>query len=132
MPDGIYRVRLTVDDSLDNPNGTHRRAERISEAFRVDNTRPSVGDFEIERVSKGHEVRFVARDPGGSVAALEVAIDGRGWMPLSPLDGVADSELEQYTLIVEPDATHGDGARSMIVRVTDSSGNLGGAMWRVD
>ena len=66
------------------------------------------------------------------MAALEVAIDGRAWMPLSPLDGVADSEMEQYTLIVEPEASGSAGARSMIVRVTDSSGNLGGAMWRVD
>jgi sugar lactone lactonase YvrE len=132
MPDGIYRVRLTVDDSLDNPNGTHRRSERVSDAFRVDNTRPSVGEFEVDRTSNGHEVRFVARDPGGSIAALEVAIDGRGWMPLSPLDGVADSELEDYTLIVEPDPSSRTDGRSMIVRVTDSSGNLGGAMWRID
>jgi hypothetical protein len=127
MPDGIYRVRLTVDDSLDNPNGTHRRSERVSDAFRVDNTRPSVGEFEAEPTSKGYEVRFAARDAGGSVAALEVAIDGGGWMPLSPLDGVADSELERYSLIVEADTP-----RSIIVRVTDSSGNLGGAMWRID
>ena len=132
MPDGIYRVRLTVDDSLDNPNGTHRRSERVSDAFRVDNTRPSVGDFEVERSPKGYEVHFVARDAGGSIAALEVAIDGRRWMPLSPLDGVADSELERYTLIVEADTSSADSSRSMIVRVTDSSGNLGGAMWRID
>jgi hypothetical protein len=132
MPDGIYRVRLTVDDSLDNPNGTHRRSERVSEAFRVDNTRPSVGDFEVEPSPKGYAVRFVARDAGGSVAALEVAIDGGRWMPLSPLDGVADSDLEPYSLIVEADTTRADAPRSMIVRVTDSSGNLGGAMWRID
>lgn len=127
MPDGVYRVRLTVDDSLDNPNGTHRRTERVSDAFRVDNTRPSVGDFDAEPSSKGYEVRFTARDVGGSVAALEVAIDGGGWMPLSPLDGVADSELEQYSLSLEAGTP-----LSMIVRVTDSSGNLGGAMWSID
>ena len=98
----------------------------------MDNTRPSVGDFEVEPSSKGYEVRFAARDAGGSVAALEVAIDGGRWMPLSPLDGVADSELEQYSLIVEADTTRADAPRSMIVRVTDSSGNLGGAMWRID
>jgi hypothetical protein len=132
MPDGIYRVRLTVDDSLDNPNGTHRRTERISDAFRVDNTRPSVGEFDVARSSKGYEVSFVARDAGGGIAALEVAIDGREWMPLSPLDGVADSELERYKLIVEADPSQGAEAPSMIVRVTDSAGNLGGAMWRLD
>jgi outer membrane protein assembly factor BamB len=132
MPDGVYRVRLTVDDSLDNPNGTHRHSERISDAFRVDNTRPSVGDHEVERSDEGYGVRFVARDPGGSVAAVEVAIDGGEWKPLSPLDGVADSELESYRLIVQRNGENPAGARSMIVRVTDSSGNLGGAMWRID
>jgi sugar lactone lactonase YvrE len=128
-PDGIYRVRLSADDAADNPNGTHLHIERISDAFRVDNTRPSVGEHELARSGRMREVRFVARDPGGSVAAVEVALDGGPWMPLSPQDGVADSELESYRLELEPvDAQ----ARSIIVRVTDSSGNLGGAMWSID
>jgi hypothetical protein len=131
-PDGIYRVRLTVDDAADNPNGTHRHVERVSDAFRVDNTRPSVGEHRISRSGRRREVRFVARDPGGSVAAVEIAVDGGAWTPLSPLDGVADSELEEYRLVLEPDEDHPGGPRSIIARVTDSSGNLGGAMWSVD
>ena len=128
-PDGIYRVRLSVDDAADNPNGTHLHIERISDAFRVDNTRPSVGEHEFGRSGRAREVRFVARDPGGSVAAVEVALDGGMWTPLSPQDGVADSELESYRLVLEPGA---EDAHSIIVRVTDSAGNLGGAMWSID
>ncbi|HXV76290.1 MAG TPA: hypothetical protein VD788_08220 [Candidatus Polarisedimenticolaceae bacterium] len=128
VPDGIYRVRLSVDDSTDNPNGTHRRAERISDAFRVDNTPPTVGSPETTRERQRLEVRFEAFDRGGSVAALEVALDGGDWAPLSPLDGVADSERERYEFeIADP-----GGPVTMTVRVTDSAGNLGGAMWRLD
>ena len=128
----MYRVRLVVDDSLDNPNGTHRQAVRVSDAFRIDNTRPSVTDFEVKTTSRGREVSFTARDPGGSVAAVEVAVDGHEWMPLSPLDGVADSEVERYTLILEARSAGTAESRTVVVRVTDSSGNLGGAMWHID
>jgi hypothetical protein len=34
--------------------------------------------------------------------------------------------------MVEADPSNEAHPRSMIVRVTDSSGNLGGAMWRID
>jgi hypothetical protein len=129
-PDGIYRVRLAVDDSMDNPNGTHRKTERISDAFRIDNTPPSVGEYELLADGDTLTVRFDAVDPGGSVAALEIAMDGGEWKPLSPLDGVADSETERYEFVIH-DASAAE-SRTLIVRVTDSAGNLGGAMWRLE
>jgi hypothetical protein len=128
--DGVYRVRLTVDDSLDNPNGTHRKTERVSDAFRIDNTPPSIGKRESDGSGGDVRVRFEALDPGGSVAAVEIALDGAEWTPLSPLDGVADSERERYELVIHEDRQ--PRPRTLRVRVTDSSGNLGGDMWRLE
>ncbi len=59
------------------------------------------------------------------------ALDGGEWEPLEPLDGVADSSREQYRLEIE----HGSDAAeapSVMVRVSDASGNLGGDMWRLE
>ena len=61
--------------------------------------------------------------------AVEVAVDGGPWTPLSPLDGVADSEQEDYRLLL-PHAPEA-GVRSLIVRAIDASGNLGGEMWSI-
>ncbi len=129
-PDGVYRVRLTANDGLDNPLDRVLRHQRVSELFRIDNTRPSVDEFETRPGADGFEVAFVANDPEGRVAAVEVAMDGGEWQPLDPLDGVADSEQEHYRLLVP--SLEGAEARSVTVRVTDSAGNLGGDMWRLE
>jgi hypothetical protein len=128
MQDGHYRVRLTADDSRDNPDGAQRADHRISEAFLIDNSRPTVADLKVRRPGGACVVSFVAEDPGGSVVSAEVALDGGEWRPLYPQDGVADSALERF----EFDCSDGGGRalapRTMMVRVADAAGNLGGEM----
>ncbi|HKQ62137.1 MAG TPA: hypothetical protein VJS92_12680, partial [Candidatus Polarisedimenticolaceae bacterium] len=130
VPDGIYRVRLTVEDGRDNPAEQRRSDRRVSEAFAVDNTRPEVAELRLERRAEAFELRFVARDPGGSVAAIDVAIDDEDWRPLDPDDGVADGAEERCTLRIERDPAQ--PPRAARVRVTDGSGNVGGALWPLD
>ena len=126
MPGGLYRVRLTADDSADNPAGKELTANRISEPLRVDNTPPVIVDFVVRESGGRYEISFTARDPNGRVEAVEYDLNGRGWKALDPVDGVADSEVERYELQIEaqsiPRPAH------MAVRVTDPSGNLGGDM----
>jgi len=123
IPDGDYRVRLNVNDGPDNAEGTARHASRVSAIFPVDNTRPSVGDPEVKDEEGGWSVSFVVRDPGGRIAATEIAVDDGSWRPLLPLDGVADSDEEAYETFLS--------GRSLKVRAVDDGGNLGGAMWTV-
>jgi len=131
VPDGTYRMRLTVDDALDNPNGTHRSTERSSDAFHVDNHRPGLGAPDIRSSADSWEVGFAAEDPGGQLAALEVAVDGGEWTPLSPADGVADSPVEHYRIVVPRDPGRAREARTLLVRVVDAAGNVGGELWKV-
>jgi hypothetical protein len=132
MPDGYYRAKIVVSDKRDNPAGKELVDERLSEVFVIDNTRPSVRKLDLAHQGGGLRVEFQALDPGGSVAAVEVAVDGGEWMPLDPLDGVSDSEEEQYELLVGPPSEPGPNARSLMVRVTDAVGNLGGEMWLLE
>ena len=132
LPDGLYRVRLRANDAADNPDGGALDAEQISDAFLVDNSRPRVEGLKVEQAAAGHQLAFVASDPGGSVAAVEIAMDGGEWHPLDPLDGVADSERESYELIVDAAERDGEQARAVHVRVTDAAGNLGGDLWVIE
>lgn len=126
LPDGLYRVRLIADDSLGNPEGKGASDSRISGLFRIDNTRPSVGPPTVRERDGKMQIEFVAADPGGNVVSTEVAIDAGNWEPLDPDDGVADSAEESYRLVLEPARSDG---RTIRVRVTDASGNMGGDAW---
>jgi hypothetical protein len=121
MPDGLYRVRLTVRDDADNPQGDGARAERISDAFHLDSRPPELTEPAVTRETAGWGVRFEAHDRGGAIAALEVSVDGAAWRGLVPLDGVADSSTETFQLTLDRD---GDGGRSVILRAIDASGNV--------
>lgn len=129
VPDGAYRVRLTVHDGLDHPEGEGRSDRRVSELFELDNTRPRLTELEVRVERSGWRVEFAALDPDGAVAAVETALDGGPWQIVTPLDGVADSAEERFEIRVEGDGRNGE--RSLQIRVTDAAGNLGGRMQRL-
>jgi hypothetical protein len=129
MPDGYYRVRLTADDAPDNAEGSEQWDREISDAFQIDNSRPSVEELEVRRDGRQLRVRFAARDAGGSIAAVEVALNGGNLQPLEPVDGVADSEEELYELLVDVDR---GATPTLTVRATDTAGNIGGNLWLLE
>ena len=52
---------------------------------------------------------------------------------MEPLDGVADSDEERYLVAIEsPPDGDTDMRQTIKVRVTDTSGNLGGESWTLD
>ena len=133
MSDGPYRVRLTASDATDNAEDRALNSSRVSDVFVIDNTRPRADGFEVAQARDEIVVEFDARDPGGGVAAVEVAIDGGSYRPVTPLDGVADSELERCRVsIPRIDGDSSRAPRFLAVRVTDGAGNLGGEWKRID
>ena len=113
VADGMYRVRLTADDGAERGLARGRTAAAVSEPFRLDGNAPTI-EFE----PAGDRVAVVVRDPGGRVAALEVATEGDDWQRVAPLDGVADHERETFEI---PRAS---GPQVRRVRATDTSGNV--------
>jgi hypothetical protein len=129
-PDGRYRVRLTVSDETDNVEIETLTRTETSALFAIDNSRPTLIDWSVQRTGETRNVAFTAVDPGGSVAAVEIAMDAGNWQPLFPEDGVADSEVERYRLTLPTDGEKTLPA-SVRVRITDAAGNLGGEMKRM-
>jgi len=131
-PDGFYRARLRASDERDNAAGTGLDDLESSTVFQIDNTRPGVARTAVDREGAGYRIEFVASDPGGNVAAVEVAVDGGEWRPVDPLDGVADSPEESYRMLIDEGEWGANPSRTLRVRVTDSAGNLGGDAWSLE
>ena len=102
-----------------------------SDSFHVDNRRPGVSGPEVRSTGDAWDVEFTAEDPGGQLAAVEIAIDGGEWTPLTPDDGVADSPVERYRLVVPHLRLKARAERTVLVRVVDAAGNVGGELWHV-
>jgi hypothetical protein len=115
-PDGLYELRLTASDGEDNPRGNARTDERISDPFTIDHTPPRLENVQVS--ADRRRVTFAAVDPGGKVAAVEVAEGASSWRRVAPEDGIEDGERERY--VVELPA-----GETLRLRVTDAAGNLG-------
>jgi len=129
MPDGEYRVRLTVTDLADNAAGDERSAQRVSEPFFLDGTPPTIEGLAVEREGGRAVVRFVASDPAGRIEAAEFSVADGEFRLARPLDGLTDSEIERYAIVLPEDAA-GDVV-TVRVRVSDRAGNLAGDLVRV-
>ncbi|MBN2172020.1 MAG: hypothetical protein JW819_11945 [Candidatus Krumholzibacteriota bacterium] len=91
LPDGRYRLRVTVDDALVNVPGEIRRMAAVSEPLRLDSSAPAF-DLDVDREKDGRlRLRGKVRDAGGGIVArLEHRADGEQWLPLAGADGLMD------------------------------------------
>jgi hypothetical protein len=119
LPDGVYQVLLVASDAPDNPEAplTDRRE---GAEFTVDNTSPV-----INVSTRGDEFVISIRDGLSPVGKVEYSIDAQKWVRLLPVDGIADSTDEQFTL----KRSDVDG-RFVIVRAVDSFANVATASVR--
>lgn len=113
LPDGRYELRLTATDEADNPNVPLTDAKEGIE-FVVDNTSPAI---RATKNGKGISVRIT--DALSPIGRVEYAADAEKWIPITPVDGIADSRDETFQL----DAEEVDG-RFVIIRAVDGQYNV--------
>ena len=66
---------------------------------------------------------FDVRDEHSSVQKADYSLDGDRWQTIYPRDGIADSRMEQFELVLEGEAA----ARGVIIRATDALNNVASA-----
>jgi hypothetical protein len=66
---------------------------------------------------------FDVRDEHSSVQKADYSLDGDRWQTIYPKDGIADSRVEQFELVLEGEAA----ARGVIIRATDALNNVASA-----
>ncbi len=117
FPSGIYRVKVLATDRPSNSTSEAQSRERESVSFIVDHDAPLV------RLTPSKQGASIAITDGLThVVKAEYALDGGRWQSVFPDDGLFDSSQEKITLSLpglKP------GVHLVMVRATDSAGNLG-------
>lgn len=122
LPDGLYRVRISVSDAPANPVDRLRTAVLLSPPQRVDNSAPRV-TLSARLVGERLLVEGEAQDqPGGAVAGVRVAVDGGPWQALPAKDGLFDSPAEAFSASL---ASPGPGEHDVVVQALDADKNPG-------
>jgi hypothetical protein len=117
LADGRYRFRVQVSDALSNPSDWVKTASRISRPVLIDHTAPSVRLVSLDAATSAH---FEALDQASMVERAEYSVDAGPWRPLRSDDGIADSQLESFTV---PLTDLDPGERLITLRVHDHAGN---------
>ncbi len=113
IPDGLYELKLTVTDAIDNPDMPLTDTREAVE-FQVDNTSPAIASS-----NSGEEIVIRVSDGVSPVGKVEYSADAEKWIRLTPVDGIADSTEETFRL--PRSSVQG---KFVIVRATDAYFNI--------
>ena len=120
LPDGEYRLRVTVSDSPDNPPGKALSAQLESGSFLIDNTPPVISALSAGIASGSLLVKWTARDALSVIGRAEYALDGGEWVTVEPTTGLMDSSELSFAVRIEAIKP---GEHTVAVRVTDQFDN---------
>jgi hypothetical protein len=113
LPDGRYELRVTATDAEDNPQGALTDVKEGVE-FLVDNSAPK-----IDITNDGTDVTVHITDDLSPVGRVEYSSDAEKWIPMTPVDGIADSRNETFRL----NRKDVDG-KFVVVRAVDAQYNV--------
>ena len=121
LPDESYVFRIHASDRLANPASRALTGQRESESVLIDNTAPELVLRPAELSDRRVTIRAVAEDRTGVIRRAEYQVDGGGWTPIFPVDGLADSRREEFTVVTDlPDRR----PHLVAIRVFDANANI--------
>jgi hypothetical protein len=112
-PDGRYLLKVEASDARDNAPGEGLRASLNSRPFLVDNTPPQIRILS----SGGGKLRFRVSEYASGIRSVQISRDGREFLPIPPIDGIIDSEEEEFELPLLK-------GESLFIRAEDEAGNV--------
>ena len=123
VPNGRYVIRVVASDAPSNAPSTALSGALESTTFDIDNTPPVIAVTSVTRQGGRMTIAFDVRDDNSAVQKAEYSLDGDRWQTIYPKDGIPDSRLEQFELMLEGElGTHG-----VIIRATDALNNMSSA-----
>ncbi len=127
VPDGSYVIKILASDAQSNSPGNALTSELESAAFDIDNSPPIVAISSVDREDARVLIGFTVRDAHSPVRRVEYSTDANTWRVIYPTDGIPDSQVEEFEIVLEGEAAAGRA----IIRATDAMSNavtaVGGA-----
>ena len=128
VEDGRYEVRVTASDERSNTVTTRLFNSRVSEPVVVDNSGPTVTDFEttsaLENGGRYKVFKIEVSDEHSAIGKLEYTIDSNtDWISTVPDDLVYDTTDENFTVRVDKEKKLPEGDHVLTIRVSDAVGN---------
>ena len=123
VPNGTYLLRVVASDAAANPPGSALAGHMDSTSFDIDNAPPTIGVTRVRRDGPRTVIAFEVRDSHSAIQKVEYSVDGDRWRTIYPKDGIADSRVELFELVLDGDA----GSRSVVIRATDALNNVSSA-----
>ncbi|VVM06657.1 hypothetical protein MAMC_01166 [Methylacidimicrobium cyclopophantes] len=115
-PDGRYLLKIEASDARDNAPGEGLTGSLNSRPFLVDNTPPHI---RILSTSEG-KLRFRVTEDASGIRSVQISRDGREFLPIPPVDGILDSEEEEFHTPLSKGET-------LFIRAEDEAGNVASA-----
>ncbi len=128
LPSGTYFAKVTASDRMCNPPGQALDTQLFSKAFVIANDLPSVQIAPAQVQNRTATVQFTCKSTASTIHQAEYSVDGRQWSIVFPVDGIADTETEQYTVKLDNLSA---GEHELLIRVIDSVGNMSTGTTRV-
>jgi len=122
FPDGLYFLKIEAVDSPSNPQGMELRAEKESSPLVIDNSLPTVKNFQAVKNNDKVEVTFTAEDTTSFIKEVYYIVRPGNWEAVFPIDGICDSKKESFKLVMN---LSGDKDNLITIKVIDSQGNIG-------
>lgn len=120
VPDGTYTVKIVARDGPANAPADALAGETESDAFDVDNTAPRIQVSTPGPAPGATTITFVVRDDQSALKRVEYSLDADRWRVIYPKDGIPDSRVEEFELVLEGDAAQ----KGVIIRATDAMNNM--------
>jgi hypothetical protein len=127
VPNGTYAMRVIASDAPSNPPGSALTGEMDSTTFDIDNTPPVIRVTGMKRDGSHVVLTFEVRDDQSAVQRVDYSVDAERWRAIYPKDGIADSRVEQYELVIDNEAQ----ARGLVIRAMDAMNNVATARGEV-
>ena len=96
-------LRVVASDSPSNAPSTALTGALESTAFDIDNTPPVITVTSVSRQAGRLMIAFDVRDENSVVQKAEYSLDGDRWQTIYPKDGIPDSRVEQFELVLDGD-----------------------------
>ena len=128
VPDGSYLIRIVASDSPSNSPGNALTVDLESTTFDIDNSSPSIAISNVKRDASRLVITFTVRDAHSPIQRVEYSTDANQWRVVYPKDGIPDSRVEEFEIVLEGDAA----ASRAIIRATDAMNNAVTAIGETD